>query len=89
MDFLLFTYPNCQKCEALKKALQEEGINYQELALSRKESKLKIREFLGVLKRDEKGGIILPSLIVVKEENRGLKVLNSKEEFWQWWKSRE
>lgn len=89
MEFLLFTYPNCEKCQALKKTLKNEDINYQELDLSLKESKMKIREFLKILKRDEKGSIILPSLIVVGEDKSVRQVLNSEEEFRKWWKSKE
>jgi len=87
MEYLLFSYPNCAKCESLKDSLNSRGIAYEELDLTRKESKLRIREFLQVLKRDESGGIILPTLII--KENEGVKaVLNSREEFEQWWPSK-
>lgn len=87
MEYLLFTYPHCQKCEALKKTLSGTNLEGNELDLSRKESKLKIRGFLNILKRDEKGGIILPAL-VLQETGEVRAVLNSQEELREWLKSR-
>ncbi|HHF43327.1 MAG: hypothetical protein DRJ11_02955 [Candidatus Aminicenantes bacterium] len=88
MVYLLFTYPNCPNCESLKDSLSSRGIEYEELDLTRKESRQRIREFLQVLKRDESGGIILPTLII-KEGEEVKAVLNSREEFEQWWPSKE
>ena len=88
MDYFLFTYPNCEKCEAIKKALDETGLEGAEYNLSRKESKLKIREFLQILKRDEKGGIILPTLVLQEDEDV-VAVLNTQEELRDWLKSRD
>ena len=53
MEYFLFTYPNCEKCEAIKKVLAETELEGAEYNLSQKENKLKIREFLQILKRDE------------------------------------
>jgi hypothetical protein len=88
MEYFLFTYPNCQKCEALKRLLCGTELSGSEYDLTRKESKLMIRNFLNVLKRDEKGGIILPSLIL-QEEREVAAVLNSQEELEDWLKSRD
>jgi glutaredoxin len=88
MEFLLFTYPNCSQCEALKKRLHEDGIEAAEYNLVAKESKLKIRDFLKVLKRDEKGGIIIPTLIIRDQEDV-VAVLNKREEFEDWSQSRD
>ena len=88
MDYFLFTYPNCEKCEAIKKALSATGLEGAEYNLSRKESKLKIREFLQILKRDEKGGIILPTLVLQEDEDV-VAVLNTQEELRDWLKSRD
>jgi len=63
MDYLLFTYPNCLKCEALKKKLVEAGTAYTEYGLTQTQGKAKIREFINVIKRDETGAIKLPTLI--------------------------
>jgi len=87
VEYLLFTYPNCQKCEALKKMLSGTNLDGSEYNLSQKESKLKIRDFLNILKRDEKGGIMLPTL-VLQEAGEVVTVLNSLEELGDWLKSR-
>jgi glutaredoxin len=88
MEYLMFTYPNCPKCERLKEYLSTQGIAYEEFDLTRKESKLRIREFLHVLKRDDTGGIILPTLII-KEEEGIQAVINSREDFERWSQSKD
>ena len=87
MEYFLFTYPNCQKCEALKKALLETDLEGAEYNLGQRESKLKIREFLSAVKRDEKGGIIIPTL-VLQDEGEVVAVLNNKEDLGDWLRSR-
>ncbi len=87
MDYHLFTYPNCQKCEKLKKCLKEEAVSVKEYNLVERESKLKIREFLSQVRRDASGAIILP-MLVAEEGGSISAVLNSQEEFEAWWKSR-
>jgi hypothetical protein len=87
MEYFLFTYPNCEKCEAIKKVLEETDLIGTEHNLARKESKLKIRNFLQVLKRDEKGGIVLPTL-VLQEAGEVIAILNTQEELRDWLKSR-
>ncbi|MBN1273117.1 MAG: hypothetical protein JXB26_12680 [Candidatus Aminicenantes bacterium] len=86
MEYLLFTFPNCPNCEKLKEVLAEESFEVEEFNLTVKEGIKKIREFLPVVKRDKKGGIIIPTL-VIREENRA-EVVNSPEEFQDWLKSR-
>lgn len=86
MPYLLFTYPNCQKCEALKSLLEGSGLTGSEYNLTRKEGKLKIRDYLGMIKRDDKGAIILPTLIL--EEEGTPAVINHQEELADWLKSR-
>ena len=87
MDYLLFTYPNCDKCEALKKKLAESRTAYGEYSLTSPPGKAKIREFLNVIKRDESGAIKLPTLIA---HTQGIvrAVLNTAEEFEDWSRSR-
>ncbi len=87
MDFLLFSYPNCAKCEALKKRLAETGTPYQEFGLTSPPGKAKIREFINVVKRDESGAIKLPTLVA---HTQGIvrAVLNSAEEFDGWLRSK-
>jgi glutaredoxin len=87
MEYFLFTYPNCEKCQAIKKVLAETELEGAEYNLSQKENKLKIREFLQILKRDEKGGIILPTL-VLQEAGEVLAILNTQEELGDWLKSK-
>ncbi len=88
MEYLLFTYPNCSHCEDLKKYLKQIPLSGQEYSLVLKESKMKIREYLKILKRDAKGGIIIPTLIIKNEDQPPL-VLNNRMELEEWWKSRD
>jgi glutaredoxin len=83
MEYFLFTYPNCQQCEELKKYLPETELEGQEYSLLMKESKLKIREFLNIIKRDDKGAIIIPTLLLQEEEGIAA-VLNSRRELEEW-----
>lgn len=87
MEYHLFTYPNCPKCDAIKEYLKKTPLDGGEYSLILKESKSKIREFLGVLKRDEKGSIIIPTL-VVQDGKEVLAILNNKQELEEWLKSR-
>ncbi len=87
MEYLLFIFPNCAKCEELKKYLKEENLEVQENNLVLKESKMRIREFLNYIKRDDKGAIILPSL-VIKENGEDPVVLNNRKELEEWLRSR-
>lgn len=87
MNYFLFTYPNCERCQELKNHLSEMGIKAEEYSLVLKESKMKIRRFLPFLRRDEKGGIIIPTLIL-QEEGSVEAVLNSCQELKDWLKSR-
>lgn len=87
MEYLLFTYPNCSRCEELKKNLGEAELEGQEYNLVLKDSKLKIRDFLSFLKRDDKGAIIIPTL-VLKERGEVAAILNSSMELEEWLKSK-
>ncbi len=88
MKYLLFTYPNCPKCDGLKSFLGATELGGDEYNLTCKEGKLKIRDYLNVIKRDEKGGIILPTL-VIEEENEVLTVVNDQEGLTDWLRSRD
>jgi glutaredoxin len=87
MEFLLFSYPNCIKCEKLKSVLTERETAYKEFNLTQPAGKAKIREFINVIRRDDSGAIILPTLI---GHTQGIvrTVLNSAEEFDEWLKSK-
>jgi glutaredoxin len=87
MDYLIFTYPNCDKCEAFKSYLKGTTLQGQELNLVLKDGKLRVREFLSQIKRDEKGAIILP-IFVLREDGRVLEVFNDHLELETWLKSR-
>ena len=87
MDYFLFTYPNCQKCESLKKSLVEKRIDYAEYSLVQPPGKAKIREFIRYVKRDEKGAIILP-ILLLNDQGIVRAVINSAEELDQWLKSK-
>jgi hypothetical protein len=93
MDYLLFTYPNCDKCDAFKAYLKgtfPEGTPWQqgeELSLVEKAGKMRVREFLGQIKRDDKGAIILP-IFVLREEGRVSGIFNTQAELDGWLRSR-
>jgi len=87
MEYLIFTYPSCSRCEELKKYLNEKNLECKEYGLVLKESKLRIREFLDILKRDDKGAIIIPTLIL-QEKGEVVGVLNNRKELEDWLKSR-
>ncbi len=97
MDFLLFTYPNCDKCDAFKAYLRgtylrgtfPKGTPFQgeELSLVEKEGKMRVREYLGQIKRDEKGAIILP-VFVLREEGQVRGIFTDYAELDRWLRSR-
>lgn len=87
MEYIIFTYPSCSRCEELKNYIKEKELTGQEYDLVLKESKLKIREFLSFIKRDEKGAIIIPTL-VLREGGEVVTVLNSPKELEDWLKSK-
>ncbi len=87
MEYFLFSYPNCAGCQEIKSYLSKTELIGKECSLIQKESKLKIREFLPHIKRDDKGAIILPSL-VIQEEGEVIGVLNNRLELEEWLKSR-
>jgi arsenate reductase-like glutaredoxin family protein len=87
MDYLLFTYPNCQKCVDLKVYLKNAGIPACEYKVEEKPGRLKIREFLGSIKRDAKGAIILPAL-VCRDNGAVAAVVNTSQELEEWLRSR-
>jgi arsenate reductase-like glutaredoxin family protein len=87
MDYLLFTYPNCDKCEAFKTYLRATALQGQELNLAQKESKLRVREFLDRIKRDESGAMILP-IFVLREDAGAVQIFNNHMELDGWLKSR-
>ncbi|MDW7759935.1 MAG: glutaredoxin domain-containing protein [Acidobacteriota bacterium] len=87
MELLMFTYPNCEKCEALKSHLKENGASYAEYDLTRPEGKTRIREFIREIRRDASGAVILPTLVAL-EEGRPPAVVTNPEEYDAWLKSR-
>jgi glutaredoxin len=88
MEYFLFTYPNCSKCDEIKEYLGGSDLEVQECNLVLKDSRLKIREFLDCLKRDDKGAIIIPTL-VLQENGEVITVLNNRTELEDWLRSKE
>jgi glutaredoxin len=88
VKYLLFTYPNCQRCEELKKYLAESELEGKEYSLILKESKLKIRDYLDSIKRDDKGAIVIPTLLL-QDEGGVAAVVNTREELEEWLRSRD
>ena len=87
MDFLIFTLPGCSKGDRLKEFMQASKLTYKEYDVSSKEGRSKIRDYIKILRRDEAGAIILPTLIV-EENGVAVGVFNSAEELGEWLKSR-
>jgi len=87
VEYIIFTYPSCSRCEELKNYIKEKELTGQEYDLVLKESRLKIREFLSFIKRDEKGAIIIPTL-VLQEGGEVVTVLNNPKELEDWLKSK-
>jgi glutaredoxin len=88
MDYVLFTLPNCHKCEDMKAALKEAAISMEVQDLAEKEGRVRIRTFLPRVKRDDQGAIILPTL-VCRDGDRVEAVLNTREELSAWLRSRD
>jgi hypothetical protein len=87
MDYLLFTYPNCDKCEAFRTYLGASGLSGAEYNLTLRESKLKVREFLDRIQRDKHGAMVLP-IFVLRESESVLGIFNNPLELESWLKSR-
>jgi glutaredoxin len=88
VDYLLFTYPNCQKCEELKVYMAAETLPAQLFKLEDKDGRMKIREFREHIKRNDDGSVKLPTLIL-RDEGAVAAVLNSRQELEEWLKSRD
>ncbi len=87
LTYELFTYPACQKCEDLKAYLKTTSLEGRELNLTQKDGKLKIREHLSLVRRDDHGGMVLP-VLVLRDESGVRAVLQSREDTEEWLKSR-
>jgi len=87
MEYLLFTLPNCPKCDAMKAYLKETSLEVQEFDLVKKNGRVKIKDYLKVLNRDEKGSIIIPTMII-RDAAEVVSVLNTREELDSWLRSR-
>ena len=87
MEYLLFTFPNCKDCDDLKTYVGGKSFEVQEFSLTQKDSKMKIRDYLNVLKRDDKGAIIIPTMII-RDSGEVVSVLNSREEMDSWLRSK-
>jgi len=77
MDYLIYTFPNCDKCHEVKKILEKKDISYEEINAGLGIGKKKFLEFYKDYKdnieRDEKGGIILPVLVCDSKILQGLE----------------
>jgi hypothetical protein len=58
-----------------------------EYSLTQKESKIRVREYLDHIRRDEHGAMILP-IFVLREQERVLGVFNTPLEVEDWLRSR-
>lgn len=77
MTFTLFSYPNCTKCDEVKKYLNEKGIKYEEINAAIGDGKIKFREFYqknkDEIKREKDEAIILPILLNEREIIQGIE----------------
>ena len=64
MGYILYSFPNCTKCNEVKSHLKGKEIKYEEVNAGIGEGREKFRDFYSKnkeqIKRDEKGGIPLP-----------------------------
>ncbi|MFO7865305.1 MAG: hypothetical protein R6V02_00640 [Candidatus Aminicenantes bacterium] len=88
MKYLLFTLPNCSQCESLKKSLARRGLSGGEVSLVTPEGKKKLREYIKHIRRDDKGAVIIPTLLMLEGESVEA-VINSSGELENWLKSKE
>jgi glutaredoxin len=87
VKYVLFTYPNCHKCEDMKTALKQAAISMEVQDVAEKEGRVRIRTYLPQVKRDAQGAIILPTL-VCQDGERVDAVLNTPEELSAWLRSK-
>ena len=71
----------------MKSHLKQTSLTGQEMSLVEKEGKMRIREFLPLVKRDEKGSIILPTLVLM-DSGLPTAVVNRTEELDLWLRSK-
>lgn len=88
MNCLLFTLPNCSQCESLKKSLKENELTGEEFSLVKPEGKKKLREYIKNIKRDDKGSVVIPTLLVL-EGGDVRAVINNSGELEEWLKSKD
>jgi glutaredoxin len=88
MKYLLFTLPNCAGCESLKKTLNKSDLPGEAFNLVKPEGKKKLREYIKDVKRDDKGAVVVPTLLMLEGEKVEM-VINSSGEFETWLKSRD
>jgi glutaredoxin len=67
--------------------MKTKGLELREFDVSTRDGKVKIRDYIKLLRRDNSGSIIIPTLIIEENEN-ATAVLNSAEELDLWLKSR-
>jgi len=82
MDYLLYSYPNCSKCEKVKEYFKEKGIKYREINAGIGEGRVKFRDFYSKnkdkIQRENDGAVLLPVLVKEGEIIQGLeKILSS------------
>ena len=83
----LYTAERCPYAARARIVLAEKGIAYGEYSLVQPPGKAKIRKFIRHVKRDDKGAIILPTL-VLNDQGIVRAVLNSPEELDLWLRSK-
>lgn len=81
MEYVLYSFPNCEGCAEVKSFLNGIGIDYEEVNVGIGEGKKRFRElFEGYreqIERDGQGQIILPILVRDSEVLQGLTKITS------------
>jgi glutaredoxin len=82
MEYTLYGFPNCPKCDKVKEYLKERGIKYQEVNAGTGEGLAKFREFYyknkDKIQREKEGGVSLPVFVNNGEIIQGLeKIIES------------
>lgn len=82
MEYTLYSFPNCQKCDEVKKYFKEKGIKYDEINAGLGKGRDEFREFYyknkNKIQREKDGAVMLPVLVKNGEIIQGLeKIISS------------
>lgn len=77
MSYKIYTFPNCDKCQNVKKILEEKNIEYQEVNAGLGNGRVDFLEFYkqkkDFIERDNNGQIVLPIVVSSSGIYQGLE----------------